>query len=453
MIGLRKSRIRISLGLFLLFLLLRLFLSAFIFQSPHNSFYDDSPGYELPALDLLKNGHFGTDDDEVLRTPGYPAFIAGVYAIFGQVPGFVVLVQLVVSGLTGLLVFCIGKRVFSEGVGVLGGYVYAISPNVALSALSILTETVYTFFLLLALFFAIGISRTRSYLLLAMSGLCLGLSALVRPISLYLVPLWVAVLVLESLKSGAPFARSLKQVALFILGFIIIVFPWMFRNYGLLSRFTLSTVDAYTLFYYSATATVAENEGLTLDKAEETLLARLQAEPGYDQTDSRNRVYVAARYALRIVLQHPLSYVKAHIRGTVLTLLAPSWTDWTRLSGIGTRGSGAILKFLALDFQGGLSRLMDMASSAGWFAVILPVAELLYVLFRYLFAIFGVVVLIREGYSPHRSFLLLVLTISYLLLLPGPDWSVRFRVPAEPMLSVLAAGGIVHGWKWRGNQL
>ena len=55
---------------------------------PHRLLQPDSFTYEGPARAIVQTGRFSAsperlDVPEVMRTPGYPFFIAGVYYLFG----------------------------------------------------------------------------------------------------------------------------------------------------------------------------------------------------------------------------------------------------------------------------------------------------------------------------------------------------------------------------------
>ncbi len=69
----------------------------------------DALGYHQLAVNLLEHGAFSIStapplQPDAIRTPGYPAFIALVYLIFGVSPQAVLLLQVILDSLTALLV-------------------------------------------------------------------------------------------------------------------------------------------------------------------------------------------------------------------------------------------------------------------------------------------------------------------------------------------------------------
>ena len=106
----------------------------------------DTPTYEAPALSFLRQGRFieSPDFQEYLarlsggrpsreprpmfiRTPGFPLFIAAVYALGGD-RLTLMLAQVLVSGIGIWLTYLLGKALFSEAAGVFGAMVMAVDP-------------------------------------------------------------------------------------------------------------------------------------------------------------------------------------------------------------------------------------------------------------------------------------------------------------------------------------
>jgi hypothetical protein len=90
---------------------------AVLLTNPHAVVQVDSASYLRPALALLNDSHFlqsrGSHQPEFVRTPGYPAFIAFVYLVFGVSHAALLLAQVVVSTLTVLVVWRLGVRMWS----------------------------------------------------------------------------------------------------------------------------------------------------------------------------------------------------------------------------------------------------------------------------------------------------------------------------------------------------
>src|ERR1700676_971549 len=75
--------------------------------------------YDRLANNLLDHGTFASEEMPPLRptlyrTPGYPLFIAGIYALAGRSPMAVYVVQFIMLWVAGILIVLIGKRFFSH---------------------------------------------------------------------------------------------------------------------------------------------------------------------------------------------------------------------------------------------------------------------------------------------------------------------------------------------------
>src|ERR1700716_2427976 len=135
---------------------LRLF---FVFRFP--AVVDDSRLYANIAKNWLHYGIYGvTDSGQVVptlsRLPGYPAFLAAVFAIFG-VDNFraVLLIQVIFDIGTCFLVADLARRLMSDRAAKAAFALAALCPFLANYAASALTETLEIFFTAVALDLAV----------------------------------------------------------------------------------------------------------------------------------------------------------------------------------------------------------------------------------------------------------------------------------------------------------
>src|ERR1700690_2855731 len=162
----------------------------------------DAPFYIELAWNWLKNGVYGfavhgqlTAVD--MRVPGYPAFLAAVFAVAGQSPHAAMLAQVVVDLATCFMIALIAARLAPENsrrrVALAGLWVAALCPFTANYTAVVLTETLTIFLTaltILVLFETVlgkrsdaasensPVGLSNPWLL---AGLCAGFGALVRP--------------------------------------------------------------------------------------------------------------------------------------------------------------------------------------------------------------------------------------------------------------------------------
>jgi 4-amino-4-deoxy-L-arabinose transferase-like glycosyltransferase len=208
----------------------------------------DAPFYIDLAWNWLKNRVYGFPIDGQLtpvdmRTPGYPALLAGVFAIAGKSPLAVMLAQTVIDLATCLLTALIASRLARpesrRRVALIALWLAALCPFTANYTAVVLTETLVTFLTALTLLLLLetevgqpswppGLFRaSRPWLLV---GILAGFGALVRPETPLL--LGAAGLVLLAKWRRPQNWRNLLQAGLLMaVGLAIPLAPWAARNW------------------------------------------------------------------------------------------------------------------------------------------------------------------------------------------------------------------------------
>jgi len=193
--------------------------------------------YSNIALNLLQGEGFTQTirSYEFIVPPLYPLFLTFVYLLFG-IENYlsVVIIQSFFSAITCLLIYLIGKKLFNTGVGVLSSLYFAIYPVSIWWNSYFLTETIYTFFLVLFVWYLIFLFSKNKIAAgeLIFSGVIWGLCNLVRPNIILFFPfllLWVFLIHKKN---------YLKYFSLIFLGMIIIIAPWIlyvYTSYGIIA--------------------------------------------------------------------------------------------------------------------------------------------------------------------------------------------------------------------------
>jgi 4-amino-4-deoxy-L-arabinose transferase-like glycosyltransferase len=254
----RKNR-RFFLYVFKVGLLLRLF---FIFCFP--AVVDDSRLYANIAENWLHHGIYAiTDSGQIVptlsRLPGYPAFLAGIFAIFG-VDSFraVLLVQLLFDLVSCFLIADLARRVLSDRAAKAAFLLAALCPFLANYAAAALTETLEIFFTTLALDLAVialqkadvsknaaGFSSSApnsQRLTWLFCGLSIGAAILLRPdggLLLAAVGGYLLYLLIGTLRSNSALRAGQIVLAgiLVAAGALAPLVPWTLRNFHTLHRF------------------------------------------------------------------------------------------------------------------------------------------------------------------------------------------------------------------------
>ncbi len=229
----------------------------FIFRFPVVT--TDSFVYGDLAKNWLQHGIYGlSGPDEIsatyIRLPGYPAFLAAVFAIFGMEHyRAVLLVQMFVDLGTGFLIADMARRLLSPRAAKAAFLLAALCPFLASYAAAALTETLEIFFTALALDFAIaGLETLEERRMLPWLGCGLATSAaiLLRPdggLVLLAIELSLAGLLIRGWRgrrrAGAPAPHLLAVPHILKVGLILALVslaplvPWGLRNLRTLHRF------------------------------------------------------------------------------------------------------------------------------------------------------------------------------------------------------------------------
>ena len=231
----------------------------FVFRFP--AVVDDSRLYADIATNWLQHGIYGiTNSGQVAptfsRLPGYPAFLAAVFSLFGT-NNFraVLLIQVLFDLGTCFLVADLARRMFSERAAKGAFLLAALCPFLANYAAAALTETLEVFFIALALDFAVsGLAALRQDVDLPSTpvpatwlgcGLSMGACILLRPdggILFAAAGAYLCVLFVKSLVTGS-WAHAPRPLTIIRIGVILAVgafaplVPWTLRNLHTMHRF------------------------------------------------------------------------------------------------------------------------------------------------------------------------------------------------------------------------
>ena len=226
----------------------------------------DEQHYNGMAQYFAQSGNFGVAVGEnvllsSIRPPMYVWTVAGFYKVLGTDNAAVVqlsvrIFQVLLSLLTVWLIYRIGLKAFkSETTALIGAGLFCFYPSMVMQNFMILTETEFTFFLVLTLYFAVNLFQDKNegtdksgenrpltfktaLFNAAFCGLFLGLGALTRSILWLAIPC-VFLYILLFLKTRWTIRLMSAAVALIVSSAVIA--PWVVRNTKL--QQTLTAID------------------------------------------------------------------------------------------------------------------------------------------------------------------------------------------------------------------
>ncbi len=270
----------------------------------------DAQGYDASAIRLERTGTFAyplysdrywspTPDGPVVSSqgrdallsaprnaytmPGYPAFLAGVYRVFGDGQSrwlFARVLQAVISVATAALLFLIGRR-FGDRVALIALGMSALYLPLTLANSYLLTEVFYSFLVTLFVYLCLRWLDLRTWWLAALAGAALGLGLWVRPV---MAP-WAILAGVAAIVAGrGDRPRLFRQVVVMGIMATLLVAPWWVRNYQIYRTFV-------PFGTYSSANVV---EGLRRDVSDQLPFPWQSAQPSYSAQDRRIAAVVAA---------------------------------------------------------------------------------------------------------------------------------------------------------------
>lgn len=339
--------------------------------------------------------------------PTYPFVMAGVFKVFGifSKPSAVVLelMQAILSALTCLLVYAVGKRVFNARAGLLAAFLFAVYPpsiHFAVQKIWGTTLVVFCLFVILLLFLKLADNPTTRRALAL--GAVLGFTALLDPVILGAIPfafVWLY------LRIGRDKRRLARTAVITVVTLLAVCSPWVVRNYVTLGQFVFIKSNFGNELYKGNNPTATGIDAVQVREAQDALRGKLQASGQAEDEAQQNAVLL--RRAVAFIADHPDQFAKF----TGLRLLA----FWTNIRGKSqdpeARGLVAAIYFALLA---------------------LALAGLAF----------------RSGRTPDAWLLWI-----FVLTLPLPyyitvivDW--RYRFPVEAILIVLAGNTLDQALRW-----
>ena len=306
--GVRSPRILLVVILGLCLFLRTGAVVAVLDSDPHVVVQADTPTYEQPALALLEDGEFSRSPQdqrpEFLRTPGYPAFIATVYLVFGQSHAALLLMQVFLSTVTVLVVYLLGARMWSVWVGLLAAAMTVFEPLQWYSAGTMLSETLDTLLLMVVvatgfIMFTQEKPKLRWPFLL---GLAIATATMVRPVTYYLPLFVIALVTYQAVRRRVTLRHGARMIAVFLLPVIVIIGGWQLRNHEAVDSWRFSAVEAKNVDLFRAAGVVADEDGISLTAAQRRLITRLGTHAGESEGAYFGRMY---RQGLHILASEP----------------------------------------------------------------------------------------------------------------------------------------------------
>jgi glycosyltransferase involved in cell wall biosynthesis len=245
------KKFKVEIFLFCLAVLLRVIYAIIVWYLFGNHVfvsYADGYIYDLLAENIVHNSVFSEAlyypelIHDTMRTPGYPAFLA--LFKFMNIPDLgIIFIQNILAGIVAVLIYRIGVNILNNvRAGLIASILFIFDPTAIYWSNLFMSDHFAGFFFILVIYF---LFKKKN----ALAGVMLGIATLVRPVFLYLSPVFLVIFYFLYKNKINNFVSNgvkkvplfLKKSILFFLVFFVVLFPWMMRNYSQFGTWQLSS--------------------------------------------------------------------------------------------------------------------------------------------------------------------------------------------------------------------
>ena len=368
---------------------------------------------------------------ETLRSPGYPFFVAMLKVITGSYFG-ITLIQIILVFGSAVILRRIGQLFISKQVGEIAAVFLISSPVTLALSLTILTDILFLFFFIFGFYLSLSSKKENMFLRVVLVSIIFSAAIYVRPMGFLAFPIFIV----PFLASSLIFKEKLKSIGLLIFLIIIILSPWVIRNYALTGVADFTSFKSANLVSYAAPMFLAHIHGTTLEQEREILALKIgiPVSSWYDLRFSK----ALNKAAEKVILEQPLDYLWYHIASSLPFLFSSSIeyviNFYKSVMHIQSEFIGGSMRFLlAGDWKSFIDNIFRV-----WWKVI----ERVLWLTLYLFAIVGI-----WTNRKSRSTWTFVFVILYLMFLAGPVGDARYALPTLPFTFLFVSAGIVYLFK------
>ena len=405
-------------------------------NNPEGIWSYDSSGYWQMAVNFVDNGVLSRSYDselipEIMRTPLYPLYIA-VFYFFGDGSQVAVFFQLILGTANCVILYRLALLITdNKKLALITAILLAVDVNSIVMSNYLMTETLFTFLLLLSVLCFVQFVKSGVASKLFYSGLWLGLAALCRPSGLFIFAPAAVVLLLYFNGRGL---KGVKLLVAYAFPFLILIAVWVGRNYSIHEKVIFSTTGQFNLCSSHAANLMATQKNIPFFEARTMLWKDIRedwagGEPKDNQVEYSRFL---AQKSIEIIKDNPYLLVKQQLLAVLELLVKPMRRDIDLQLGL-KQG------YNVLGYKSGVIGRMIQSTSP--FTLVLVVIQLI-------FAVAAVVGTLLAFYYMFRA--RQYATLLYFLLLTGlmmnmtlpPDTYARFRVPLTPYLLLFGVWGI-----------
>ena len=410
-------------------------------EYPHRD--SDSIRYEGKADLFYKTNRFFlcfTENNKPIAPQpiGYSFFIGIIYKIFGQHDWPIILIQVLLTLISGFFVLFGATHLFDKQIGLIAFAFFTINIGYLTFAQVILAECLTYFFLAWYFERFTCFIKTKSLGPLLFSGFLLGASTLIKPAALYFIypsAIFAAILLF-------PNPKKLLSIPIFVFLFfapIKAVQAYNSQAYGLTDFTNVGTFNLYIWFWAKVETrnnpkrTTLNQEEIFSEKRKEKMQHLLLNSPSGENWNNLKQQFLTA------VKKDPIPFIATWLQEMTKTFFGLFSTNLKVL--IGNHAIGSKLNSFFATNGTIYSRIHQYISKGAKNGIIVAIGyfELLWSIIRLVLFIAGLFFLVHR--KQWLIILFLISFIGYFTFVSGFDGCARYRVMFEFAILILSAFG------------
>ena len=408
---------------------------------------NDANEFQSIVKNLISRQTFSLDSEPPFyptnfRTPIYPFWLLIIYLIFNSFKP-AIFIGAVIFALSAPLVYLIAKEIFPEKISFVAAILFAIEPWTIFQSGFLVAEQIFMPIFLLSAYLFCRYLKFNNPFYLYYTSFSLGFTALIRPIALFFVSVFLFLTFVLELKTSVK--SAFKYSALSLLVFIIVLSPWLVRNKIVLDTWQISSISNVNL-YIENYAMLEKYLGKMKPDEDINEVGRiLLGTKSYGEAQRAGNAQILANVALKEIKANFSSYLKMHFKALPLFLVRNSYGNI--FLDLGAGDSNIQSKLAGFLSEKDLSGALNLIKNASLGAKIL-----IFLLFFWPIVIFCAIIGLFAGFKNYYKsplFWFLILWILYFLALTGNLRDIsRYKLTINTPLFMLAALGLFKVYKY-----
>lgn len=419
----------------------------------------DAPRFYKIASALVEGHGFTLGEPPYTPSAFFPpvflSVLGGSLALSGSViPA--VLLHIILGSLLPLLVWKIaGFITQNHGVRLLAAGLAAFEPQMILWSIVPTTEMIATFTMIAAFYFFLKLLRDMRWQDAALSGLFLGVSTLTRPHGQFLFilgALFLLAVVIKRFSNYPDFKRPLATWIVFAGMFVIVVSPWLVRNYYHFGILSISTTGPRNIYSDYAVAVRSLKTGTPFGEMRSQMYEELAQRYSVSSKEIREDPALGSKVAkegFQIILSHPKESLQVLLIALNAFFTQDLYTFYLEHFRVIPKISFDFSPSAVLVREGPLALMRVVWEKLGISAA-LPALARIFWIFLDVLALIGVIVSIKKGGMARAAAILMAVVILYYAATSAvgafSDQG-RLRYPVNSLIFILASFGLVRSWE------